>query len=233
MQGGQQLTAPCGPGELRLAFMYEPRSRGILLSYLLRRNKMENKTVETEKDPQMGELGDFMFIDSLREELEGEKGFKEKKKVISKWYKVVEELEEEVHMEQLERPSKEQREVWRLLAGLKGIEEGEAKELVVGNRVRLTERRSYALIMWTLAEVFGVKLEQFQPKDAPLFDKWIEGSGEGVWIVGSGKGGIRVVSGRVVVCSVGPWREGKKGGIGNWKGDGNRVSGFFQVMSFK
>ena len=190
---------------------------------------MENETVETEKDPQVSELGDFMFTDSLREELEGSEGFLEKKKVIRKWYRVVEELEEEVHMEQLERPSKEQREVWRLLAGLKGIGEDEARELVTGNRVNLTERRSYALIMWTLAEVFGKKLEQFQPKDAPLFDRWIEGSGEGVWIVGSKKGGIRVVSGRVVVCSVGPWREERKGEIGNWKSDGNRVSGWFQV----
>ena len=190
---------------------------------------MKNGTVETGKDPQVGELGDFIIYDRLREALDVEKEFGEKKKIINKWYKVVEELEEEVHMEQLKRPSKEQREVWRLLAGLRGIEEDEARELVVGNKVRLTERRNYALIMQTLAEVFGRKLEQFQPKDSPLFDVWRERSGKGVWIVGSGKGGIRVVSGRVVVCSVGPWKDGKKGSIGNWKGDGNRVSGFFQV----
>ena len=172
---------------------------------------------------------DFIIYDRLKEALDVEKEFGEKKKIINKWYKVVEELEEEVHDAQLEKPSKEQREVWRLLAGLKGIEEDEARELVVGNQVNLTERRNYALMMWTLAEVFGVKLEQFQPKDSPLFDKWIEGSGKGVWIVGSKRGGIRVVSGRVVVCSVGPWKDEKNGNIGNWRSEGNRVSGFFQV----
>ena len=191
---------------------------------------MKKKTVETVKDPQVaGELEGFIVYDRLKEALDVEKGFKDKKKIINKWYKVVEELEEEVHKEKLEEPSKEQREVWRLLAGLRGIEEGEARELVVGDKVKLTERRNYALLMWTLAEVFGKKLEQFQPKDAPLFDLWRERSGEGVWIVGSKRGGIRVVSGRVVVCSVGPWKDEKKGKIGSWKGDGNRVSGWFQV----
>ena len=190
---------------------------------------MTKREREKEKGSHEQEGGDFVVYDMLEGELGGADGFKEKKEIIRRWYNIVEGLEQEVHDEQLEKPSKEQREVWRLLAGLKGIEEDEARELVVGDKVRLTERRSYALIMWTLAEVFGKKLEQFQPKDSPLFDKWIERSGEGVWIVGSKKGGIRVVSGRVVVCSVGPWKEKKEGRIGEWKGDGNRVSGWFQV----
>ena len=229
MQGGQRLTTPCGTRPTGLPSLYGSIPRRILLNYLSKEKKMNETVRETKESQEEKELEISIFTDRLKCELESAEGFKEKKRLISKWYKVVEGLEDEVHDEQLEKPSKEQREVWRLLAGLKGIEEGEARELVVGSKKNMTERRNYALIMWTLAEVFGKKLEQFQPKNAPLFDRWIEGSGKGVWIVGSKNGGIRVVSGRVVVCSVGPWKERKEGRIGNWRAEENRVNGFFQV----
>ena len=206
----------------------------MVIYYLSKEKKMpdreelneENGSQAQDKD----ELGISVFTNGLKAELDGVDGFKEKKRLISKWYKVVEGLEDEVHVGQLENPSKEQREVWRLLAGLKGIGEDEARELVIGRRKNLLERRTYALIMWTLAEVFGKELEQFQPNRTPLFDSWLEKSGEGVWIVGSKNGGIRVISGRVVVCSIGPWKERKPGNIGNWVSEGNGVSSFFQVV---